>query len=129
MSALEKVGAGRGRIRVQSDGNEAVLSELSYSYPLKLLSPRLSHPNVAVVYVLTYGGGLVAGDFVDLNVRVEDGTALVLLTQVSAMHLPHMPTFLTENDRARQRSSRHALDNVMHVHRLRISCLRIHRSE
>lgn len=86
MSAVEKVGAGKGRIQVQSDGYEAVLSELSYSYPLKLLSPRLSHSNVAVVYALTYGGGLVAGDTVDLNVRVEDGTSLVLLTQVSATH-------------------------------------------
>ena len=83
MSVVEKVGAGKGRIEVRSDGSEAVLSELSYSYPLKLFSPRLSLPEIAVVYVLTYGGGLVAGDVVDLRVNIKDGRSLVLLTQVS----------------------------------------------
>lgn len=82
MSTVKKVVAGRGRICVHSDGREATLSELSYSYPLKLLSPHLSQPNVAVVYVLTYGGGLVASDCVDLDVSVNDGASLVLLTQV-----------------------------------------------
>lgn len=81
MSAVEKIGAGKGRIHVSSDGHDAVLSELSYSYPLKLLSPRLAPPNVAVVYVLTYGGGLVHSDSVDLEVKVEKRTSLVLLTQ------------------------------------------------
>lgn len=82
MSEVQKVGAGEGRIEVRSDGSEAVLSQLSYSYPLKLLAPRLSRPDVAVVYVLTYGGGLIAGDSIDLNVGVHDGTSVVLLTQV-----------------------------------------------
>ncbi|EKM61217.1 uncharacterized protein PHACADRAFT_82650 [Phanerochaete carnosa HHB-10118-sp] len=81
MSVVEKVGAGKGRIHVRSDGHEAVFSELSYSYPLKLLSPRLARPNLAVVYVLTYGGGLVDGDSVDLEVNVNDRTSLALLTQ------------------------------------------------
>jgi hypothetical protein len=94
MSVVEKVGAGKGRIQVRSDGFEAVLSELSYSYPLKLLSPRLSCSNVAVVYVLTYGGGLVAGDSVDLNVKVENGTALVLLTQVRTLGQACLPFHL-----------------------------------
>ncbi|GJE85745.1 urease accessory protein UreD [Phanerochaete sordida] len=83
MSTVEKVAAGKGRIHVRSDGNEAVLSELSYSYPLKLLSPRLAPSNVAIVYCLTYGGGLVHGDGVDLEVDVKDRTSLVLLTQGS----------------------------------------------
>lgn len=85
MNAAERVEAGKGHIQVRSDGHEAVLSKLSYSYPLKLLSPRLSHPNVAVVYVLTYGGGLVGGDRIDLEVGVNDRTSLVLLTQVSSL--------------------------------------------
>ena len=82
MGVVEKVGAGKGRIEVRSDGCEAVLSELSYSYPLKLLSPRLSLPDVVVVYALTYGGGIVAGDSINLHANVEDGMSLVLLTQV-----------------------------------------------
>ena len=59
-----------------------MISELASSYPLKLLSPRTPEKNVCVVYMLTYGGGLVAGDQVDLSGEVHDGTMLVLLTQV-----------------------------------------------
>lgn len=92
MNVVEKVGAGKGRIEVRSDGYEAVLSKLSYSYPLKLLSPRLSLPAVAVVYILTYGGGLVAGDAVDLHVDIQDGRSLVLLTQVR-----HVASFSSVN--------------------------------
>jgi urease accessory protein len=76
------VAPGTGRIAVRLDGSEAVLTELSSSYPLKLLSPRLPPHNVAVVYCLTYGGGLVAGDRVNLKADVREGAALVLLTQV-----------------------------------------------
>lgn len=79
---MTTVQAGAGRIVVHSTGQETVLSELASSYPLKLLSPRSARVNVRVVYVLTYGGGLVAGDQVDLHVGVYDGTSLVLLTQV-----------------------------------------------
>ncbi|KAI0694869.1 UreD-domain-containing protein [Cytidiella melzeri] len=74
---------GTGRVTVRLDGSEAILSELSSSYPLKLLSPRLPPHKVAVMYSLTYGGGLVAGDRVKLDVDVQEGAALVLLTQGS----------------------------------------------
>lgn len=73
---------GTGRIAVRLEGTEAILAVQSSSYPLKLLSPKLPPYNVAVVYVLTYGGGLVAGDRVKLDVDVQEGAALVLLTQV-----------------------------------------------
>lgn len=65
------------------------LRTLNYQYPLKLVSPaplRLEqdpHYLVHTVYLLTYGGGLVAGDAVDLRVAVEQRTRLVLLTQGS----------------------------------------------
>lgn len=71
-----------------------VLSNVSYQYPLKLVapdplpppdihlgpdSPRLIH----AVFLLTYGGGIVAGDAIDLHVRLDSRTWLVLLTQGS----------------------------------------------
>jgi urease accessory protein len=71
-----------------------VLKDVSYQYPLKLVapdplpppshgldvkSPRLIH----TIFLLTYGGGIVAGDTIDLDVRLESGTRLVLLTQGS----------------------------------------------
>jgi urease accessory protein len=74
--------AGRGRIALALHGAEAVFSELSSTYPLKLLSPRIVCDGVAVAYMITYGGGLVSGDDVALSVDVGAGAVLVLLSQV-----------------------------------------------
>lgn len=89
-----------------------VLRGLSYQYPLKLISPSpitVSHsPHVSgdtknthapiqttgaanssgdhvvfTVFLLTYGGGLVAGDFISLSVALAPSTRLILLTQGS----------------------------------------------
>ena len=62
------------------------LRTVNYQYPLKLISPAPSRADaqlVHTVYLLTYGGGLVAGDSVDLRVVIEKTTRLVLLTQGS----------------------------------------------
>lgn len=65
------------------------LRTLSYQYPLKLVSPAAHHlPDatsqlIQTVYLLTYGGGLVAGDTIDLHVKLESDTRLILLTQGS----------------------------------------------
>ncbi|KZT05888.1 UreD-domain-containing protein [Laetiporus sulphureus 93-53] len=75
--------AGIGRIVLQMHGSEASFSELSSTYPLKLLSPRIEQRNVSVVYVMTYGGGLVGGDRIDLSVDVKAGATLVMLSQGS----------------------------------------------
>ncbi|KAF8327896.1 uncharacterized protein EI90DRAFT_3066243 [Cantharellus anzutake] len=75
---------GKGKAHVNSHGrNEAYFSILSYQYPLKLLSP-VSHAEIplATAYILSYGGGLVSGDRIELNVQVGKGCALMLLTQV-----------------------------------------------
>lgn len=90
------MGAGSGRIVLRRHGAEAAFSELSYVYPLKLLSPRLSPENASVVYVVSYGGGLVGGDRIQLSVVVDEGAALVMLTQVrpllhTIVHLTTIP--------------------------------------
>ncbi|KAF2723718.1 UreD-domain-containing protein [Polychaeton citri CBS 116435] len=82
------------------------LQTVQYQYPLKLISPdpvRIlsarrerwreqqrsdgdddAQPRIInTVYLLTYGGGLVAGDSIHLNVRLERATRLILLTQGS----------------------------------------------
>ncbi|KAK5118881.1 hypothetical protein LTR62_000091 [Meristemomyces frigidus] len=65
------------------------LRTASYQYPLKLVSPsptRLEDETrclVHTIYILTYGGGLVAGDSIDLTVTLEHTTRLILLTQGS----------------------------------------------
>ncbi|KAK5705996.1 hypothetical protein LTR17_021158 [Elasticomyces elasticus] len=65
------------------------LKTTSYQYPLKLISPAPSRTEgearhlVHTVYLLTYGGGLVAGDAIELTVILEPTTRLILLTQGS----------------------------------------------
>lgn len=68
------------------DSSTPRLRTVNYQYPLKLVSPapvRADDQLVHTVYFLTYGGGLVAGDAVDLCVTIEETTRLVLLTQGS----------------------------------------------
>ncbi|GME44649.1 Urease accessory protein UreD [Neofusicoccum parvum] len=74
-----------------------VLQTVTYQYPLKLIAPEPQPvaPNspasytprtvhtVHTVFVLTYGGGLVAGDTITLRVTLAPATRLVLLTQGS----------------------------------------------
>jgi len=69
--------------------NSPRLKQVSYQYPLKLISPSTSHVSgdqshvIHTVYLLSYGGGLVAGDAIDLEIILETNTRLVLLTQGS----------------------------------------------
>jgi urease accessory protein len=66
-----------------------VLTGLTYQYPLKLIAPDPHRaPNeqqdpVTIVFLLTYGGGLVGGDKIKLHVDLAAQTKLVLLTQGS----------------------------------------------
>ena len=84
---MQKIEAGVGRVVLRSHGSDAVFEELSYKYPLKLLSPQVHEPKkTAVVYVLSYGGGLVGGDTVRLSCEVHDESTLVMLTQVRLMY-------------------------------------------
>ncbi|KAF7678562.1 mitochondrial dynamin gtpase [Alternaria burnsii] len=80
--------------------NKPVLRTVSYQYPLKLVAPDpLAPPNygtevdhytttavpclIHTVFLLTYGGGIVAGDSIDLDVELDSSTRLILLTQGS----------------------------------------------
>lgn len=79
---------GKGKAYAYAHGDkEAYFSNLSYQYPLKLLSPT-AHAEIplAIAYMLSYGGGLVSGDRIELDVRVGKSCALLLLTQVRHTH-------------------------------------------
>ncbi|KIX08213.1 uncharacterized protein Z518_02869 [Rhinocladiella mackenziei CBS 650.93] len=64
-----------------------VLRTFTYQYPLKLIAPDPHHSDdgrhVTVAFLLTYGGGLVGGDQINLKVELEKSTRLVLVTQGS----------------------------------------------
>ncbi|KAK7517247.1 UreD urease accessory protein-domain-containing protein [Phyllosticta citriasiana] len=87
---------GRGKIDLALlPPSTPVLKTLSYQYPLKLIAPEPiilqqatssnedAAPTVHTVFFLTYGGGLVAGDTIDLHIKLAPTTRLVLLTQGS----------------------------------------------
>lgn len=81
--SIPEIRAGDGRIVVEFDPYRGhTFSQLSSTYPLKLLSPRSDEDSVAIVYVLSYGGGLVGGDEIELEVGVQEGASLMLLSQV-----------------------------------------------
>ena len=66
-----------------------VCQQLTYQYPLKLIAPD-PHKSlddkqrpVSVVFILTYGGGLVGGDQITLRAHLLSDTRLIFLTQGS----------------------------------------------
>lgn len=97
---------GDGRIVANLTPNgEPGLGVVSYQYPLKLIAPTTgaglgtlgptgaevvsddkneanpARRTSALVFLLSYGGGLVAGDQVNLKIEVEAGARLSLVTQ------------------------------------------------
>ncbi|KAF4509655.1 hypothetical protein G6O67_003802 [Ophiocordyceps sinensis] len=59
------------------------LESIVYQYPLKLISPTTasSGQKSVLVFLLSYGGGLVGGDAVSLSVVIRAGASLSLVTQ------------------------------------------------
>lgn len=79
--STSRPGDGRIVVRLLPAGGSG-LETISYQYPLKLISPS---PTVAqksaLVFLLSYGGGLVGGDGVNLAIHVRRGSSLSLVTQ------------------------------------------------
>ncbi len=74
---------GEGRIIVDLLPNHiSTLEHISYQYPLKLISPspRVDRASV-LVFLLSYGGGLIGGDQVNVSVEVRSGAKLSIVTQ------------------------------------------------
>jgi urease accessory protein len=79
-------GAGEIKLSLLPPGKQ-VLASYTYQYPLKLVAPDPHHAHedkhVTVVFLLTYGGGLVGGDKINLKIELDPLTQLVLVTQGS----------------------------------------------
>ncbi|KAJ9134653.1 UreD-domain-containing protein [Pleurostoma richardsiae] len=75
--------AGEGKIVVkQLPNGVSGLETMSYQYPLKLISPPRSHDQKSVlVFLLSYGGGLVGGDAINLAMDLHRGARLSVVTQ------------------------------------------------
>ncbi|KAI2623457.1 UreD-domain-containing protein [Xylaria nigripes] len=74
---------GEGRIVVNSPLNHlSTIEHISYQYPLKLISPSLKLNQASVlVFLLSYGGGLVGGDQVNLSIELRSCAKLSIVTQ------------------------------------------------
>jgi urease accessory protein len=75
--------AGEGRVvsKVMPNGLSG-LETVTYQYPLKLISPRPAvDQKSALVFLLSYGGGLVGGDSVSLAIDVLERSKLSIVTQ------------------------------------------------
>ncbi|KAH8771883.1 UreD urease accessory protein-domain-containing protein [Diaporthe sp. PMI_573] len=59
------------------------LEGITYQYPLKLISPPRNHQQdkSVLVFLLSYGGGLVGGDTVNLTIQVQRDAHLSIVTQ------------------------------------------------
>ena len=75
--------AGEGQLIVQLlPYNISALSRMTFQYPLKLISPSPSAEQKSViVFLLTYGGGLVGGDRVNLKIDIKPNARLSIVTQ------------------------------------------------
>ena len=79
---IEQTCGGRGFVEVQHVSGGSAVTRLQATNPLKLLAPRRSE-ETAWVYTSSYGGGLVAGDSISIDLKVGDRAAAVLTTQAS----------------------------------------------
>lgn len=102
---------GKGEIEINLlPPNKQVLKTFNYQYPLKLISPDphtvtvtsptdeepKQHP-ITTIFLLTYGGGLLAGDSINLTITCNPHTRLALLTQGSTKIFKTSPTGTTNN--------------------------------
>ena len=80
-------GHGRGTIVARLDASagraRTVLPRVHASSPLRFLRPTFPGTSAACVCLVSFGGGLIDGDVVELDLLVEPGATLVVFTQAS----------------------------------------------
>jgi urease accessory protein len=74
--------AAAGALTFSSVGERTVVRRAFSTSPLKLLNPQ-NHSQAAWVYLASYGGGLVGGDALQIDIDVERGATAVISTQAS----------------------------------------------
>jgi urease accessory protein len=74
---------GHGSVAVEHIAGRSIITQLRATSPLKLLTPCRAASRAAWIFAATYGGGLVAGDEVNLIIRLAPRAAMILGTQSS----------------------------------------------
>jgi len=80
--ATQRHAPGQARISVIRSGSRNVVSRAYATSPLRLLTPA-NHGRAAWIYTSSFGGGLVDGDRIAMDVEVGRGAAAYLSTQAS----------------------------------------------
>lgn len=101
--------SGKGHVRVECVGGRSVVTRAQARSPLRLLTPRAA-PQSAWVFTSTFGGGLLAGDRIELDVIVDRGAACLLSTQSQTKVYP-----AAADESAGQRLGTRVMDNAMLV--------------
>lgn len=76
-------GHGHGSVVARYEGGRTVLSKVHATSPLRFLRPTFPGSRAEALCLLTFGGGLVDGDAIDVDLRVEAGATLVVFTQAT----------------------------------------------
>ena len=76
-------GHGFGSVAARFEGGRTVLSTVHATSPLRFVRPTFPGTRSATVCLLTFGGGLVDGDAIEVDLRVEAGATLVVFTQAT----------------------------------------------
>lgn len=78
-------GDGRGSVvaRVRADDGRTIVSSSRATSPLRFMRPTFPGSRAGAVCLVTFGGGLVDGDAIDVSLRVERGATLVVFTQAT----------------------------------------------
>jgi urease accessory protein len=76
-------GHGHGSLVARYEGGRTVLATVHATSPLRFVRPTFPGTRAATVCLVTFGGGLVGGDAIDVDLRVEAGATLVVFTQAT----------------------------------------------
>lgn len=77
-------GLGRGHVFAECDDRgRTVLARVGAKSPLRFVRPTFPGTRSATVCLVTFGGGLLDGDAIDVDLRVEQGATLVVFTQAT----------------------------------------------
>lgn len=72
---------GRGILVCQNYNQHSKFERIHAQYPLKFV-PTTGHADrLAVVYMLSYGGGVISGDTFNIDITVKENAILLLMTQ------------------------------------------------
>ncbi|KAI8394127.1 UreD urease accessory protein-domain-containing protein [Radiomyces spectabilis] len=72
---------GRGTLICKRQGPETQFVRIHAQYPLKFIPTKAYADRLAVVYMISYGGGIVCGDRFDITMEIQPEAILLLMTQ------------------------------------------------